>query len=140
MLVWYNTFFTLKMLTIRRGNQSLYIKTFLNFHYRFHLLFLSPLSFSLSLMFSPPPPAFVSSSLSLWIRNGIYPMTAFGVPSPHQPQQETVKSPVVVPLVKSPTPEPIELETRRVRTGDYIAYYKSLKKTLAMATLLNGQS
>ncbi|XP_034004377.1 nuclear receptor-binding protein-like [Trematomus bernacchii] len=48
------------------------------------------------------------------VRNGIYPMTAFGVPSPHQPQQETVKSPVVVPLVKSPTPEPTELETRRV--------------------------
>ncbi|XP_075906280.1 nuclear receptor-binding protein-like isoform X2 [Nelusetta ayraudi] len=48
------------------------------------------------------------------VRNGIYPMTAFGLPSPQQPQQETVKSPIVVPLVKSPTPEPAELETRRV--------------------------
>ncbi|KAM4592896.1 nuclear receptor-binding protein-like isoform 1-T2 [Odontesthes bonariensis] len=48
------------------------------------------------------------------VRNGIYPMTAFGVPCPQQAHQETVKSPVVVPLVKSPTPEPAELETRRV--------------------------
>ncbi|XP_060923522.1 nuclear receptor-binding protein-like [Limanda limanda] len=48
------------------------------------------------------------------VRNGIYPMTAFGLPCPQQPQQETVQSPVVVPLVKSPTPEPAELETRRV--------------------------
>ncbi|KAA8595477.1 hypothetical protein FQN60_010768 [Etheostoma spectabile] len=48
------------------------------------------------------------------LKNGIYPMTAFGLPCPQQPQQETVKSPIVVPLVKSPTPEPAELETRRV--------------------------
>ncbi|GAA6220134.1 nuclear receptor-binding protein-like isoform X1 [Lates japonicus] len=48
------------------------------------------------------------------VRNGIYPMTAFGLPCPQQPQQETVQSPVVIPLVKSPTPEPAELETRRV--------------------------
>uniref|UniRef100_A0A1A8N9N2 Nuclear receptor-binding protein n=3 Tax=Nothobranchius TaxID=28779 RepID=A0A1A8N9N2_9TELE len=49
------------------------------------------------------------------VRNGIYPMTAFGVPSPQQAHQQTVKSPVVIPLVKSPpTPEPTELETRRV--------------------------
>ncbi|XP_053291387.1 nuclear receptor-binding protein [Pleuronectes platessa] len=48
------------------------------------------------------------------VRNGIYPMTAFGLPCPQRPQQETVQSPVVVPLVKSPTPEPAELETRRV--------------------------
>uniref|UniRef100_A0A8C4DGT2 Nuclear receptor-binding protein n=1 Tax=Dicentrarchus labrax TaxID=13489 RepID=A0A8C4DGT2_DICLA len=53
------------------------------------------------------------------LRNGIYPMTAFGLPCPQQPQQETVKSPIVVPLVKSPTPEPAELETRRVRTINY---------------------
>lgn len=57
------------------------------------------------------------SLLSLRTRNGIYPMTAFGLPSPQQPQQETVKSPIVVPLVKSPTPEPAELETRRVRAS-----------------------
>lgn len=48
------------------------------------------------------------------VRNGIYPMIAFGLPCPHQPQKETVKSPVIIPLVKSPTPEPTELETRRV--------------------------
>ncbi|XP_047437252.1 nuclear receptor-binding protein-like [Mugil cephalus] len=48
------------------------------------------------------------------VRNGIYPMTAFGLPCPQQTQQETVKSPVVVPLVKSPTPEPAEQETRKV--------------------------
>ena len=48
-------------------------------------------------------------------RNGIYPLTAFGVPGSQQPQQETVKSPVVLPSVKSPTPEPSELETRKVR-------------------------
>ncbi|KAM6906603.1 nuclear receptor-binding protein [Lycodopsis pacificus] len=48
------------------------------------------------------------------VRNGIYPLTAFGVPSPQQPQQETVKSPIVPPSVKSPTPEPAELETRKV--------------------------
>uniref|UniRef100_A0AAQ5YPU3 Protein kinase domain-containing protein n=1 Tax=Amphiprion ocellaris TaxID=80972 RepID=A0AAQ5YPU3_AMPOC len=49
------------------------------------------------------------------LKNGIYPMTAFGVPCPQHAQQETVKSPIVIPLVKSPTPEPAELETRRVR-------------------------
>uniref|UniRef100_A0A8C7XY89 Nuclear receptor binding protein 1 n=1 Tax=Oryzias sinensis TaxID=183150 RepID=A0A8C7XY89_9TELE len=48
------------------------------------------------------------------LRNGIYPLTAFGVPCPHPTQQETIKSPVVTPMVKSPTPEPTELETRRV--------------------------
>lgn len=48
------------------------------------------------------------------VRNGIYPMIAFGLPCPQQPQKETIKSPVIIPLVKSPTPEPTELETRRV--------------------------
>lgn len=48
------------------------------------------------------------------VRNGIYPMTAFGLPCPHQAQKETIKSPVVIPLVKSPTPEPAELETRKI--------------------------
>uniref|UniRef100_A0A665SW94 Nuclear receptor-binding protein n=1 Tax=Echeneis naucrates TaxID=173247 RepID=A0A665SW94_ECHNA len=57
---------------------------------------------------------FVLLWLSSWLRNGIYPMTAFGLPCPQQPQKETIKSPVVIPLVKSPTPEPTELETRRV--------------------------
>uniref|UniRef100_A0A673GYR1 Nuclear receptor-binding protein n=1 Tax=Sinocyclocheilus rhinocerous TaxID=307959 RepID=A0A673GYR1_9TELE len=50
-------------------------------------------------------------------RNGIYPLTAFGMPCPQQPQQEAVKSPIVPPSVKTPTPEPAELETRKVRNG-----------------------
>uniref|UniRef100_A0A673NK17 Nuclear receptor-binding protein n=1 Tax=Sinocyclocheilus rhinocerous TaxID=307959 RepID=A0A673NK17_9TELE len=50
-------------------------------------------------------------------QNGIYPLTAFGVPCPQQPQQEAVKSPIVPPSVKTPTPEPAELETRKVRNG-----------------------
>ncbi|XP_077569752.1 nuclear receptor-binding protein-like isoform X2 [Stigmatopora nigra] len=48
------------------------------------------------------------------VRNGIYPLTAFGLFLPKHPQQRNVKSPIVVPLVKSPTPEPAELETRRL--------------------------
>lgn len=61
------------------------------------------------------------------VRNGIYPMTAFGLPCPQQPQQETVKSPVVIPLVKSPTPEPTELETRRVRTINHTMRTKTME-------------
>lgn len=48
------------------------------------------------------------------VRNGIYPLTAFGVPGPKQPEQEAVKSPIVPPSVKTPTPEPVELEIRKV--------------------------
>uniref|UniRef100_A0AAX7U000 Nuclear receptor-binding protein n=1 Tax=Astatotilapia calliptera TaxID=8154 RepID=A0AAX7U000_ASTCA len=53
------------------------------------------------------------------LKNGIYPMTAFGLPCPHQTQKETIKSPVVIPPVKSPTPEPSELETRKVCKTTY---------------------
>ncbi|KAJ3594199.1 hypothetical protein NHX12_006530 [Muraenolepis orangiensis] len=49
------------------------------------------------------------------VRNGIYPLTAFGLPGSQQlSQQEVVKSPITTPSVKSPTPEPTELETRKV--------------------------
>ncbi|XP_068184150.1 nuclear receptor-binding protein-like isoform X2 [Antennarius striatus] len=48
------------------------------------------------------------------VRNGIYPMTAFGVPCPQQTLQETLQSPIFIPLIKSPSPEPTEVEGRRV--------------------------
>lgn len=48
------------------------------------------------------------------VRNGIYPLTAFGMPCPQQPQREAVMSPIVPPSEKTPTPEPAELETRKV--------------------------
>ncbi|KAM9409123.1 nuclear receptor-binding protein-like [Pholidichthys leucotaenia] len=48
------------------------------------------------------------------VRNGIYPMTVFGLPCPQQAQKETIESPVVIPMVKSPTPEPTEIEMRKI--------------------------
>uniref|UniRef100_A0A668UJY3 Nuclear receptor-binding protein n=1 Tax=Oreochromis aureus TaxID=47969 RepID=A0A668UJY3_OREAU len=56
----------------------------------------------------------VEGKEGIQMKNGIYPLTAFGVPCPQQPQQEAVKSPIVPPSVKTPTPEPAELETRKV--------------------------
>lgn len=55
--------------------------------------------------------------LPLPYRNGIYPLTAFGMPRPQQPQQVVVKSPIAPPSVKTPTPEPAEVETRKVSSG-----------------------
>lgn len=55
--------------------------------------------------------------LLLPCRNGIYPLTAFGMPRPQQPQQVVVKSPIAPPSVKTPTPEPAEVETRKVSAG-----------------------
>lgn len=55
--------------------------------------------------------------LLLPCRNGIYPLTAFGMPRPQQPQQVVVKSPIAPPSVKTPTPEPAEVETRKVNSG-----------------------
>uniref|UniRef100_A0A8C9UXM3 Nuclear receptor-binding protein n=1 Tax=Scleropages formosus TaxID=113540 RepID=A0A8C9UXM3_SCLFO len=72
-------------------------------------------------------------------RNGIYPLTAFGMPCPQQPQQEAVTSPIIPPSVKTPTPEPAELETRKVSvwTGMISVenlYYKIF--TLAAVSIL----
>lgn len=61
-----------------------------------------------------PPRVSSNPGFSL-LRNGIYPLTAFGLPRPQQPQQEVVKSPIAPPSVKTPTPEPAEVETRKVR-------------------------
>lgn len=58
--------------------------------------------------------------LLLSCRNGIYPLTAFGMPRPQQPQQVVVKSPIAPPSVKTPTPEPAEVETRKVRDGSAV--------------------
>uniref|UniRef100_A0A7N8X870 Nuclear receptor-binding protein n=1 Tax=Mastacembelus armatus TaxID=205130 RepID=A0A7N8X870_9TELE len=56
----------------------------------------------------------VEAKEGVQMKNGIYPLTAFGIPCQQQPQQEAVKSPIVPPSVKTPTPEPAELETRKV--------------------------
>lgn len=108
--------------------KRIYLKYFVTCLVFFVLLNITPIFFSNSSL-SFPLSYYVFStspclclSLLLHIRNGIYPMTAFGLPCPQQPQQETVKSPIVIPLVKSPTPEPAELETRRVRATECTPY------------------
>lgn len=60
--------------------------------------------------------------LLLPCRNGIYPLTAFGMPRPQQPQQVVVKSPIAPPSVKTPTPEPAEVETRKVSAGGSVSH------------------
>uniref|UniRef100_S4RV85 Nuclear receptor-binding protein n=1 Tax=Petromyzon marinus TaxID=7757 RepID=S4RV85_PETMA len=51
--------------------------------------------------------------VNLWAsRNGIYPLTAFGLPRPHHSPR--AQSPAVPESERSPTPEPTEVETRKV--------------------------
>uniref|UniRef100_A0A7N8XXG2 Nuclear receptor-binding protein n=1 Tax=Mastacembelus armatus TaxID=205130 RepID=A0A7N8XXG2_9TELE len=62
----------------------------------------------------------VEAKEGVQMKNGIYPLTAFGIPCQQQPQQEAVKSPIVPPSVKTPTPEPAELETRKMLCATYV--------------------
>jgi len=47
------------------------------------------------------------------VRNGIYPLTAFPLPSP-PPAQLRVQTPETVESVKSSSPDPVDVETRKV--------------------------
>lgn len=47
------------------------------------------------------------------IRNGIYPLTAFGAKQP-PPARSRAISPEMAESVKSVTPEPMDVETRKV--------------------------
>ncbi|GAB6026648.1 hypothetical protein CHUAL_013054 [Chamberlinius hualienensis] len=47
------------------------------------------------------------------VRNGIYPLTAFGLPQPPQSRPRAI-SPEVAESVASETPEPVDVETRKV--------------------------
>uniref|UniRef100_A0A8C5MZE6 Nuclear receptor-binding protein n=1 Tax=Leptobrachium leishanense TaxID=445787 RepID=A0A8C5MZE6_9ANUR len=69
--------------------------------------------------------------------NGIYPLTAFGMPMPQQPQQEVVKSPVVPPSVKTPTPEPAEVETRKGLLVMFLFSFPQLTLLLKLEDKLN---
>uniref|UniRef100_A0A8C4QRY6 Nuclear receptor-binding protein n=1 Tax=Eptatretus burgeri TaxID=7764 RepID=A0A8C4QRY6_EPTBU len=48
------------------------------------------------------------------VKNGIYPLTAFGPAWPARTVRSHTQSPETTELVKSPTPEPVEMETRKV--------------------------
>lgn len=47
------------------------------------------------------------------VRNGIYPLTAFGLPQPPQSRPRAI-SPEIAESVTSETPEPVDVETRKV--------------------------
>ncbi|KAF6717089.1 Nuclear receptor-binding protein [Oryzias melastigma] len=63
------------------------------------------------------------------VRNGIYPLTAFGIPCPQQPQQEAVKSPIVPPSV---SPRPLNLQ--RWRRG------RSFRCSVTSSLLMRAQN
>lgn len=46
-------------------------------------------------------------------RNGIYPLTAFGVKQPPPPRSRAI-SPEMAESVKSVTPEPLDVESRKI--------------------------
>lgn len=52
-------------------------------------------------------------SFSFFRRNGIYPLTAFGAKLPPPPRSRAI-SPEMAESVKSVTPEPVDIENRKI--------------------------